>query len=35
MRLDLGEVDWETATELLKRGYQELAPKKLAMLIDL
>ena len=35
MRLDLEEVDWETATELLKRGYQEIAPRKLAMLIDL
>ena len=35
MRLDLDEVDWETATDLLKRGYQETAPKKLAMLIDL
>jgi phosphoribosylglycinamide formyltransferase-1 len=34
MRLDLDEVDWETATELLKRGYQETAPRKLAMLID-
>ena len=35
MRLDLDEVDWETATELLKRGYQEIAPRKLAMLVDL
>jgi phosphoribosylglycinamide formyltransferase-1 len=35
MRLDLDEVDWETATELLKRGYQEIAPRKLAMLLDL
>jgi len=34
MRLDLDEVDWETATELLKRGYQEIAPRKLANLID-
>jgi len=34
MRLDLDEVDWETATELLKRGYQEVAPRKLAILID-
>jgi len=34
MRLDLDEVDWETATELLKRGYQEIAPRKLAILID-
>jgi hypothetical protein len=35
MRLDLDEVDWETATELLKRGYQEIAPRKLAMLLDI
>jgi phosphoribosylglycinamide formyltransferase-1 len=35
MRLDLEEVDWETATDLLKRGYQEIAPRKLAMMIDI
>src|SRR5690349_23286480 len=35
MRLDLDEGDWETATELLKRAYQEIAPRKLWMLIDL
>ncbi len=34
MRLDLDEVDWETATELLKRAYQEIAPRKLAAMID-
>jgi|SRR5215831_6182659 len=34
MRLDLDEVDWEMATELLKRGYQEIAPRKLAMMIE-
>ncbi len=34
MRLDLDEVDWETATDLLKRGYQEIAPRKLAAMID-
>ena len=34
MRLDLDEVDWQTATDLLKRGYQEVAPRKLAMMID-
>ena len=34
MRLDLDEGDWETATELLKRGYQEIAPRKLAALIE-
>lgn len=35
MRLDLDDVDWDTAAELLKRGYQEIAPRKLAMLLDL
>ena len=34
MRLDLDEVDWETAADLLKRGYQEIAPRKLAALIE-
>ncbi|HYW74975.1 MAG TPA: MmcQ/YjbR family DNA-binding protein [Pyrinomonadaceae bacterium] len=34
MRLDLDEVDWETARDLLQRGYQEIAPRKLARLID-
>ena len=35
LRLDLDEVDCEMATELLRRGYQEIAPRKLAMLLDL
>jgi hypothetical protein len=34
MRLDLDQVDWEMATELLRRGYQELAPRRLAASID-
>jgi hypothetical protein len=34
MRLDLDEVDWDMATDLLKRGYQEIAPRKLAAKID-
>ncbi|HXI24620.1 MAG TPA: MmcQ/YjbR family DNA-binding protein [Pyrinomonadaceae bacterium] len=34
MRLDLDEVDWETAADLLKRGYQEIAPRRLAALIE-
>ena len=34
MRLDLDEVDWEMAAELLKQGYQEIAPRKLAMMLD-
>lgn len=35
MRLDLDEVDWETLTEILKRGYQQIAPRKLAAAIDI
>jgi hypothetical protein len=34
MRLDLDEVDWETVTELLKKAYQDTAPRKLAAAID-
>jgi phosphoribosylglycinamide formyltransferase-1 len=34
IRLDLAEVDWEMVTESLRRAYQDLAPKKLAALID-
>jgi predicted DNA-binding protein (MmcQ/YjbR family) len=33
-RLDLDEVDWEIVTELLRRAYQEIAPRKLAALVD-
>ena len=34
IRLDLDEVDWETVTELARRAYQEIAPRKLAALFD-
>jgi phosphoribosylglycinamide formyltransferase-1 len=34
MRLDLGEVDWETLTELVRRAFQSVAPRKLAALIE-
>lgn len=34
IRLDLKEVDWDTVTELARRAYQEIAPRKLAALID-
>jgi hypothetical protein len=34
IRLDLDEVDWDTVTELARRAYQELAPRKLAALVD-
>jgi len=34
IRLDLDEVDWDTVAELARRAYQELAPRKLAALVD-
>ena len=34
VRLDLEEVDWEVIEELLRRAYQEIAPRKLAALVD-
>lgn len=34
IRLDLDEVDWDTASELARRAYQEIAPRKLAALVD-
>jgi hypothetical protein len=34
IRLDLDEVDWDTVTELAGRAYQNLAPRKLAALVE-
>ena len=34
IRLDLDEVDWETVTELARRAYQDIAPRKLATAIE-
>lgn len=34
IRLDLDEVDWDTVAELARRAYQEIAPRKLAALVD-
>ena len=34
IRLDLDEVDWETVSELARRAYQDVAPKKLAAAIE-
>ena len=34
MRLDLAEVDWDTVSELVRRAYQEIAPRKLAALVE-
>jgi phosphoribosylglycinamide formyltransferase-1 len=34
LRLDLDEVDWETVSDLVRRAYQDLAPRKLAALVE-
>ena len=34
IRLDLDEVDWDTVAELARRAYQDLAPRKLAALVE-
>jgi phosphoribosylglycinamide formyltransferase-1 len=34
IRLDLDEVDWDTVTELARRAYQDVAPRKLAATIE-
>ena len=34
IRLDLDEVDWDTVTELARRAYQEIAPRKLAAAVE-
>ena len=34
IRLDLDTVDWEVVWELARKGYQDLAPRKLAALVD-
>ena len=34
IRLDLDEVDWETISELARRAYQGIAPRKLATLVE-
>jgi hypothetical protein len=34
IRLDLDEVDWETVAELARRAYQDVAPRKLAALVE-
>ena len=34
IRLDLDEVDWDTVSDLARRAYQDLAPGKLAALVD-
>ena len=34
IRLDLEEVDWDTVSDFARRAYQDLAPRKLAALIE-
>jgi phosphoribosylglycinamide formyltransferase-1 len=34
IRLDLDEVDWDTVAELARRAYQDIAPRKLATLVE-
>lgn len=34
IRLDLDEVDWDTVSELARRAYQDVAPRKLAALVE-
>ena len=34
IRLDLDAVDWETVTELARRAYQDVAPRKLAVQVE-
>ena len=34
IRLDLDEVDWETVSELARRAYQDVAPRKLAAALE-
>src|SRR5229473_7044273 len=34
IRIDLDEVDWDTVAELAHRAYQEIAPRKLAALVE-
>ena len=34
IRLDLDEVDWDTVSQLARRAYQDIAPRKLAALVD-
>jgi phosphoribosylglycinamide formyltransferase-1 len=34
LRLDCGEIDWEEVSELLTHSYLELAPKRLAAMVE-
>ena len=34
VRLDLDAVDWDTVSELARRAYQSVAPRKLAALVE-
>jgi hypothetical protein len=34
IRLDLEEVDWDTVSDLARRAFQSIAPRKLAVMVD-
>ncbi len=34
LRLDVGKIDWEEVTELVRGSYQLIAPKRLATLVE-
>jgi hypothetical protein len=34
IRLDLDEVDWDTVSDLARRAFQSIAPRKLAVMVD-
>jgi predicted DNA-binding protein (MmcQ/YjbR family) len=34
LRLDIGEVDWDEVSELVRGSYQLIAPKRLAKLVE-
>ena len=34
IRLDLEEVDWETVSDLARRAFQSIAPRKLAAMVE-
>jgi len=34
LRLDIGEIDWEEVSELVRGSYQLVAPKRLAALVS-
>ena len=35
LRLDLGEIDWDEVSELVAHSYKQIAPRRLAALLEL